>query len=312
LFDYHPNPIKKRPVIKTIFSMVFIGAFIVPHGAIILDPSIHYNTEKLSKEENERCKLLNESMRQNFCEQVAELKPDIILLSTPHGICLENDFGFYLNKSASGTAEWLNEYKEFQVNVTLANEETKHLLDELRNHHSVQGINAFSVSEPIPLRWGEVVPLWFLRDLSSIRYIIMTQPIRRYAKAKEMTQELQQMGKLIYNFCQNHESVRSKRVLLVVSGDLAHTHSIDDPYGFSPCAQPFDNFISQWIETRDSSVLIEKALDILSDAKSCGYSGLVILDGIIHSCMEKSIACQVYVNEHPTYYGMIVAQIRIN
>lgn len=31
-----------------------------------------------------------------------------------------------------------------------------------------------------------------------------------------------------------------ERVVVVISADLAHTHSADGPYGYSPAAQPFD------------------------------------------------------------------------
>jgi hypothetical protein len=34
-------------------------------------------------------------------------------------------------------------------------------------------------------------------------------------------------------------------IVLIISSDLAHTHSADGPYGYSPAAQPFDTVWSE-------------------------------------------------------------------
>ena len=37
----------------------------------------------------------------------------------------------------------------------------------------------------------------------------------------------------------------------VVSSDLAHTHLASGPYGYCPCAQPFDDAVIEWECERD-------------------------------------------------------------
>ena len=40
-----------------------------------------------------------------------------------------------------------------------------------------------------------------------------------------------------------------EKVAIVISSDLAHTHSKDGPYGFSEKAQLFDDAIEKWANT---------------------------------------------------------------
>lgn len=45
--------------------------------------------------------------------------PDTIVLITPHGLSLEDDFAIYLNQGVSGDALWENEYPFFFFSFSL-------------------------------------------------------------------------------------------------------------------------------------------------------------------------------------------------
>ena len=47
------------------------------------------------------------------------MKPDLIILDSPHGIKLSESFAVYLNATAKGTAEWNDEWTEFKVSLYL-------------------------------------------------------------------------------------------------------------------------------------------------------------------------------------------------
>jgi aromatic ring-opening dioxygenase LigB subunit len=73
--------------------MPLVGSFVLPHGALVLDEAKPvYSAE------------LNRAMRQAAQDLVA-LQPDVVLLSTPHGIALDSDFGLYLNHAAKGSGK---------------------------------------------------------------------------------------------------------------------------------------------------------------------------------------------------------------
>ena len=66
-----------------------IGAFVLPHGGIALDPNYFTNESNATTlqeawELHDACVQIGEEMHQ--------LSPDLIVLSTPHGIADLNDF----------------------------------------------------------------------------------------------------------------------------------------------------------------------------------------------------------------------------
>ena len=104
------------------------------------------------------------------------------------------------------------------------------------------------------------------------------------------------------------------RVAVVVSADLAHTHMAwpPGPYGYSPDAEPFDTACGQWAATLDAAALLTKAASLVQHALSCGFTGLVMMHGMLQSGPPRLAArwqSTLLANYHPTYYGMMVSQV---
>lgn len=57
------------------------------------------------------------------------------------------------------------------------------------------------------------------------------------------------VGKSIHDFAENS----SKRIFLIISSDLAHTHEVCGPYGFDPASQPFDDAVGEWYWRRTTN-----------------------------------------------------------
>jgi aromatic ring-opening dioxygenase LigB subunit len=68
-----------------------IGAAVIPHGDFALDPTLIDNVNG-SAEIHKACLYVGELINQ--------LQPDLIFLSTPHGMAINHDFGIYLNTNA--------------------------------------------------------------------------------------------------------------------------------------------------------------------------------------------------------------------
>lgn len=272
---------------------MIVGTGILPHGSLTLPAS---------ENDGSKAHTIHESMVK-LAKHIESLQPDIIFLSTPHGIALERSFGIYKNERASGSAEWKEDYKEYSVDLKIRLKTATKLLEYLQEkNNDVQGITTYSESEPIPLRWGEVVPTWFLRNVKS-DYIILTQPRRRLDKALDMIPELEKLGEDIGTYFQG----LPERVFILISADMAHTYQEDGPYGIHPSAQPFDHFVEQWAKTLEKKYLVEKAGPMLYTALACGYTGFVFVDELMRSLQVK-VKPEVLCNEHPTYYGMMVAK----
>ena len=93
------------------------------------------------------------------------------------------------------------------------------------------------------------------------------------------------------------------------TSDLAHTHLASGPYGYSKAAEPFDQAVGQWASTLEPKPLLVTARSLVADALSCGYTGLVLLHGMLSSGVagEWAPMHQPFALEHPTYYGMMVS-----
>ena len=104
-----------------------------------------------------------------------------------------------------------------------------------------------------------------------------------------------------------------QRVAVLVSSDLAHTHLASGPYGYSASAEPFDEAIGAWASTLADAPLLESARSLVADALSCGYTGLVMLHGLLTRSVAfgrdrwRPMRAGPFALAHPTYYGMLVA-----
>ena len=151
--------------------MGIVSCLILPHGTMTFDGNPNSGSPT-----TERVKVISELQRRDCnalfaayskaAEAVKATSPDVIVLNTPHGMCLSGAVGVYLNGRAKGNAEWNGQWTEFEVDVALDTDLSRKLLDHLQNDGiSAEGVTAFTMCE-MPLRWGEVIPLYFLQDLT--------------------------------------------------------------------------------------------------------------------------------------------------
>ncbi|MHA1112366.1 MAG: hypothetical protein ACTSRE_14820 [Promethearchaeota archaeon] len=271
--------------------MVLSAAFIVPHGALILDA--------LPSHTDGRYELHQAMVR--VTNQISQLNPDLVLVTSPHGISLSNDYGIYINESAHGTAEWEGEYQDYKIDVDIDLEFAEELFKHLEaKQQPISKITAFSRGVSIPLRWGESVPLWFLKDIPESKYVFLSQPQKRYDPSSNFVLETTRLGENIFQFINTH----NKRIVVLISADLAHTHQEEGPYGFYEKADTVDALLEEWMRSPYSLKDISDSYEIIKKALCCGYTGFLLLQGIL-----KGIEMEVEIlsRQAPTYYGMMVA-----
>lgn len=202
--------------------MPIVGAFILPHGAIPLNPGkFPQYYDKLVTIHKSAAKV---------AEEILSLNPDIIFMTTPHGICLDRNYGIYLNTQAYGSADWEGAWKEYTVKVELADNEAKEILGLLKkNDIPAEGIVAYADNEPLPLRWGEVIPLWYLQQPYQNNFmnpatfpkcIILSMPRKRNTEPELMVNECLHIGGILSNYF----SQSDKKVVIVNSADMSHVH----------------------------------------------------------------------------------------
>jgi len=283
----------------------------MPHGALTLaKESPHVFVPPAAHALHDACT--------DAARRIRDLKPDLILLTTPHGVSLNEAYVIYGNSKAAGSAEWDGKWKEYTCEVDVAVETSQSLCDYLTStFHSgtsqdtrFEVVTSFAPSENIPLRWGEVIPIWFIQQQTKTltnapRYIFFSMPRKRLDRSVEMIPELFQIGKNLRDFF----SEMQERVVVVISGDLAHTHPHQypeqhpTPFGVNTNAENMDATLERWVTTLDLSLLHVEATKYI-DTYVCGYTGFVALSGLM---VGKKWDSQVLCRAHPTYYGMMVA-----
>lgn len=309
-----PSPCCLRQVYMLIISCIRVKIIwrseprvLLSPGGLALDPRHFNTTNKTAKAQAWEVHHAAEQVG----KQITALKPDVIVLSTPHGIAAPEDFIFYFSPTAYGTADTDNCACPpccYNLSVTMDTVATKMLINTLKSEKDqVSFLSAFGPpgqeDVPFPLRWGEIVPLYFIKPLlNTTKVVILSQPSRRYTQSVLMIPELQNLGRHFYEIFQAH----SDKVVVIISSDLAHTHLKSGPYGFSKSAEPFDEACGKWAAGVDSDQLLVTAAEFVDKALSCGYTGLVMLDGMLKAG-SLPWRSHVYANLHPSYYGMMVA-----
>lgn len=321
--------------------MVVIGSTILPHGCLVFDGNENSNIKEcIDRYNNMDDQRLKEGARKLYtaCENVVSdvltLKPELIILHTPHSIHVEETVGVMLNEVAAGSAEWNENWKDFHISLNMDSENSTNLVKEFREKNiPAKGITNFTRTFPAPLRWGQVVPLWFIENkIKNLKYIIVSQYLPPKGIARELDKYVvhKDMGNVLYNFAEH----LSERVLFVISGDLAHKHQTDctqEVYLPDPTstvlrtpdeehASKFDDLIGKWVTQGNNEMLkdyswesscvkyLHEATEIHPKALSCGLGGFYVLHGFLEE-LSKSKKCKskLYENCFPTYFGMLVA-----
>lgn len=287
-----------------------VAAAVLPHGDFAYDPSL-----LLDPTERQAAQKLQDAGRAAGAF-VREAGPATVFLTTPHGLELSRDFLLYENPVLSGSAQVGEDLgpdaKTYNVSMTLQTDVdvVSDLLANLRaSGANVTGIEGFGMGMPLPISWGEVLPVTFLDNDSEPRdykVVVMSVPYRRYDEDVEMVDELKAVGGAIGKFL----SQLPGRVAWVVSSDLAHTHRADGPYGFCDCAAPFDAAVGRWMSSLNPEALTEATKHESAGAKSCGYTGLLMLEGALNELGRDDWQSSMLALEAPTYYGMGVATFK--
>eukprot|EP01062_Namystynia_karyoxenos_P081247 TRINITY_DN888_c1_g1_i1.p1 TRINITY_DN888_c1_g1~~TRINITY_DN888_c1_g1_i1.p1 ORF type:complete len:330 (+),score=91.99 TRINITY_DN888_c1_g1_i1:69-992(+) len=284
---------------------VVSGLAAMPHGDFAYDPSLVHNDTGAVKL-HAACKDVG-----RWLSGVA----DAVVLSTPHGLELDNNFLVYLNSAESGSTTLGQDLHnasfpgyEVRMNVTTDEAVAGGLVDSLGGlAANVSGIKGFAGSMPLPISWGEIIPLSFVTDELRRKVVLLGQPLRRYNDSVAMVPELVKLGRRLWRVL----DALPARFAFLVSSDLAHTHLRDGPYGYCSCAEPYDQAVGRWAATQNSSALLSDAAGMQRiGAMSCGFTGLVMLEGMLQEAREAGVKweSEMLANFHPTYYGMMAAR----
>lgn len=238
--------------------MSIVGAFIVPHPPIIIPEVGRGEEEKIRK---------TISAFHETAKRIADLKPDVIILTSPHATLYADYFHISPGKNAKGD---LRRFGAGQVNIDVAYD--NELVQALSEKAEQEGISAGTLGErEKALDHGILIPLYFInhyyRDYKLVRIGLSGfTPIEHY-----------RFGKLIGNTVDQLK----RRAVFVASGDLSHKLLQDGPYGFAPEGPEFDSKVTQAMADADFLTFLSLPQSLCDNAAECGLRSFMIMAGAL-------------------------------
>ncbi len=238
--------------------MGIVGAFMVPHPPLIIpeigrgeEQKIHNTIEAYHK----------------IAKRTASLKPETIVLLSPHQTMYADYFHISPGKSAKGD---FGQFRAGQVRMEVLYD--AELVGNICRMAGAKSIPAGVDGERSPrLDHGTMVPLYFVNQ-----YCSGFQLVRVGLSGLGLASHFQ-LGQCI------REAVEAldRRAVVIASGDLSHRLKPDGPYGYSKEGPEYDRRVMDVMGRAAFEELFEFPESFLEKAGECGHRSFTIMAGAL-------------------------------
>ena len=238
--------------------MSIAGAFMVPHPPMIV-PQIGRGSEKEIE--------ATTAAYEKVADMIADLKPETIIISSPHSIMYSDYFHISPGKGAKGSFARFNAM-EVSFNIDYDREFTEHLSRLADSRHFPAG--TMGEREP-ELDHGTMVPLYFITKKYQQFKLVRTglsglDLITHYEYGMMIKKAVEDMN---------------RRTVFVASGDLSHKLQDYGPYGFAPEGPQYDDRIMSVCGEGRFGELFDFDEHFCEKAAECGHRSFVIMAGAL-------------------------------
>ena len=235
----------------------------VPHPPLII-PEVGKGEEKQVEK--------TISSYKKVAQEIAKLKPETIIISSPHANYY-SDY-FYI----SGSKKVKGNFGNFGASSVIFNEEIDiELAKEIETIASEENFPCGCIEDEI-LDHGTMVPLYFIRkELPKCKIIVVglsTLPlIDNYHLGMIINKAINRLN---------------RKVVFVASGDLSHKLQEYGPYGFITEGPEYDEKIMKTMSTANFNELLEYDEIFLDKAAECGHRSFTIMAGTLDGVSVKA------------------------
>jgi AmmeMemoRadiSam system protein A/AmmeMemoRadiSam system protein B len=238
--------------------MALVGAFIVPHPPLIVP--------EVGKGQEEQISKTIESYHE-VAKRIAALKPETIIISSPHSMMYSDYFHISPGKEATGD---FGQFSAGKVSYHVWYDED--FVDALEQCAEKNGIEAGTLGEKNPhLDHGTMVPLYFINQ-----YMEDYKLVRMGLSGLSNTDHYK-LGKCVAKTADK----LGRRIVFVASGDLSHKLKSEGPYGFAKEGPEFDQQVTQAMKAGDFLKFMEFSPDFCESAAECGLKSFTIMAGAL-------------------------------
>ena len=236
--------------------MPVCAAFMVPHPPMIV-PAIGKGSENQIRETIDAY--------ERVAEEIAELRPETIIITSPHSIMYADYFHISPKKKAEGSFDRFNASQ-----VKFSEEYDSELVDKICELSDREDFPAGTLGERDPrLDHGTMVPLWFIRkhykEGKIVRIGLSGLPLIDHYR----------LGMIISEAVEELD----RKVVIVASGDLSHKLQTYGPYGFAKEGPLYDERIMDVCSRAAFGELFDFDEDFCDKAAECGHRSFVIMAG---------------------------------
>ncbi len=238
--------------------MSVVGAIMVPHPPILL-PEVGRGEEKKIA--------ASDRAYHRAAALAAELKPDTIVLSSPHSILYADYFHISPGKSARGD---MGQFRAPQLRFQVSYDEA--FTTELEKLATEESFPAGTLGERKPaLDHGTMIPLYYVNQYYTnyrlVRIGLSGLPLADHYRLGQMIQRT--ADKL------------DRRVLFIGSGDLSHKLLAEGPYGFVPEGPAYDERIMDVMGRAAFDELLDFDESFCDKAAECGHRSFCMMAGAL-------------------------------
>ncbi|MBR1628605.1 MAG: AmmeMemoRadiSam system protein A [Lachnospiraceae bacterium] len=204
---------------------------------------------------------------EKIAKDIARIRPDTIVLTSPHSILYRDYFHVSPGRAATGD---FGGFGVSQVSITVSYDtEFSDAIDTICNQRSFPA--GVLGEQDKTLDHGTLVPLYFIRkqytDFSLVRIGLSGLPLQtHHAFGRILSEISEKLG---------------RRTVFVASGDLAHCQKEDGPYGYRPEGPEYDKKLMNALESGDLEKLLTFDETLLDRSMECGHRSFCILAGAL-------------------------------
>ena len=257
--------------------MPIIAAFMVPHPPMIV-PEVGRGSEKQIEKTIQAY--------EKVADEIAALKPETIIISSPHSIMYSDYFHISPGSRASGSfadfgasqVRFDVDYDQELVNRIVANAEASHFPTGTLGEKQAE------------LDHGTMVPLWFIlkkyKDFKLVRTGLSGYDLLKHYEYGMMIKDAVE--------------ALDRKVVYVASGDLSHKLQDYGPYGFAEEGPMYDERIMDVCSGARFGELFDFDENFCDKAAECGHKSFVIMAGALDG---KAVQATQYSHEDVTGVG---------
>ncbi len=266
--------------------MGIVAAFAVPHPPIILPEVGHGEEKKIQR---------TIDAYRDVMRQAAELKPDTVVISSPHSLMYADYFHISPGKKASGN------FGDFGApDVTIEVDYDTEFVSSLVDEAAMREVPAGTLgARSSMLDHATMIPLRFLKeagadDFKVVRIGLSGLSARMHYKLGECIQAVsEKLG---------------RRVVYIASGDLSHKLKENGPYGYAPEGPEFDRICTEALQKGDFMGLLSIDEKISDKAAECGLRSFWMMAGALDRIAVES---KLLSAEGPFGVGYGVASFKV-